>query len=238
MSTYPASPAYSFPVVRRLEFETRIWTGRDGTEQRAMIRPGRESWDLSYPRLSLTQRDTLLAAHEAEKGAAGQAISFTFLGTAYTTCYFADDALAFTETDPAYYSGTVRLAQVVRAVDSGSLAEDFPALANGCITQRPYAHGQEYDTVAVRTEGGRYARSNRTGQRRSWTVGGTAITMAEAGSIWDQFRRARGMLRTFHFTDPESSMEYTAVRFASDTLEWRYVEAGHSSLTATLVQAL
>jgi len=234
--TYPTSPAFSFPVTRGLEFATQILAGRNGTEQRWMTHAGRESWDLSYPMLSIADRGTLLAFADSCLGAAAQSIDFTFLGTTFHLCYLVADTLSAVESDPTYFAATVKLAQVVRAPDSGSVPSSFPALANGCPMQRPYTHGHVWDTVAVQTEGGRYVRSNRTSVLRSWTAGGAAITMAEAQSIWDMFRLCRGRFHTFGFTDPDSGVEYSTCRFADDKLEWRMQEGGHSSVQVNIVQ--
>lgn len=236
MSSYPTSPAYSFPVTRRLEFATQILAGRDGTEQRWMTHAGRESWDLAYPRMGLAERDTLLSFFDASLGAGAEGIGFTLLGAAFTGCYFAGDTLSFTESDPTYYAGVVKLAQVVRAPDAGAVPSNFPLLANGCPMQRPYTHAHVWDTAAVQTEGGRYVRSNRTIPLRTWTAGGSAITMAEAQAIWDMFRFCRGRYHSFTFTDPDSGTQYTNCRFGADKLEWLMPEGGHSSIRVTIAQ--
>ncbi len=221
------------PVTRTLTFSTSIFTGDDGTEQRSMIHAGRASWVLSYNRLSLTERDTLLTAHSTAKGSFDQTLTLSFLGTTYTRVYFDSDELSFVEQEPTVYSGSVKLCQVLRAPDTGSLPANFPALANGCPTQRPYTHSRAFDNILVITEGGRYARYKRATPLRQWSAGGSVLGITDATAIWDFFRRARGRFRSFGFTDPDSGDSYT-VRFASDTLDLRYVDAGHHSVNVTL----
>lgn len=210
--------------------------GRNDTEQRNMIHAGRESWELSYPRLTLAERNALLAFHDARKGSFDQDIVFTLLGETFSNCYLAADALEFTENEPTIYSGTVKLSQVMRAPDVGVLPTDFPALANGCVAQRPFVHGHTWSTLAVQTEGGRYARSNRASVLRTWSAGGSSLDYDEAADIWEMFRLARGMWKTFAFTDPESSTRYTNCRFGSDALEWRNSGPGENDIRVQIVQ--
>src|SRR5436190_57492 len=115
MSAYPTSPAWNVPVTRTLTFNTSIFTGDDGTEQRSMIHAGRASWLLSYNRLTLAQRDVLMAAFQTAKGSFDQTLTLSFLGTTYTGVYFDSDELSFVENEPTVYSGSVKLCQVQRA---------------------------------------------------------------------------------------------------------------------------
>jgi hypothetical protein len=234
VAAYPTTPAWSFPVTRTLNFQTLIGQGDDGTEQRSMIHAGRASWMLSYPRLSLTERNLLIAAFETATGSVDQTLSFTLLGVTYTGCYFDADRISFVEQEPTIYTGTVKLCQVVRAPDTGTFPSDFPALANGCPTQRPYTHERGFDNVAVQTEGGRYAYYRRATSLKTWSAGGSAITNAEAQSIWDMARLAGGRFRSFGFTDPDSGVRAANCRLASDNIEWRMVDAGQNAITVTI----
>ena len=234
MAVYPTTPAFRFPVTRALEFQTLIGQGDDSTEQRSMIHAGRASWTLSYPRLSLSERDILIAAFEAAKGSVDQTLSFTFLGTTYTGCYFDADKITFVESEPTVVSTTIKLCQVVRAPDTGTFPTDFPVLANGCPTQRPYTHERGFDNVAVQTEGGRWVYARRDTSLRTWSAGGSAIANAEAQAIWDLARLAGGRFRAFAITDPDSGVRYPNCRLAADTIEWRMVDAGQNSLTVTI----
>lgn len=237
MSTYPTSnPAWGYPVVRSLKFDTRIALGTNGTEQRSMFSTGVESWSLPYSLISLTQRDTLLSLFESSQGAYSQAISLTFKGTTYTGLYFDGDVLEFTETDAARnrFGGTVKLSTVVRVADTGTMPTDFPLLATGARMQKPYTHGKTFDTASVRTEGGRYAYARRAASLRTWTAGGSAIGDTEAQAIWDMFRRACGSWRQFAFTEPDARVRVTKCRFAADSLDWRMVGPGQNSIAATI----
>ena len=237
MATYPVSnPAWAVPVVRSLKFQTGIAQGVNGTEQRWMLTTGAESWSLSYPHLSVAQRNTLLTLFESSKGAYAQTVNLTFGGTNYTGLYFDGDSLAFTETDPNVCAGTVKLSTVVRAADTGTLLADFPALGTGAPMQRPYAYTRTFDTAAVRTEGGRYAYPRRSASLRTWTAGGPAITDAEAAAIWSMFKLAGGQWRSFGFTDPDSTTRYANCRFGSDSLDWRILGPNQNSIQATIQQ--
>lgn len=235
-TVYPAVPAFSCPVVRTLEFETRIFTGVNGTEQRIQIHAGRESWTLPYPRLTLAQRNILIAAFEAAQGAKDQALDFVFLGTTYSGCFVDWDKFSMVESTPLQVSASVTVRQVVRAPDSGAPPADFPTLTSGAKMQLPYTYGRTFDTVAVRTEGGRYVFANRAASLQSWSVGGSVISDAEAAAIWDAFRKCNGRYRTIGFTDPDSATHVSNCRFGSDILEWRYMGPGQNSITATIQQ--
>ena len=224
MPAYPITPAWSYPVIRTLQFATRIGRGEDGTEQRWPLHTGRASWTLSYPRLTPAERDILLAFFESSKGSFDQTFDLSLNGTTFTGCHFDADKFAVAERNPLQYSATVTIRQVTRAADTGSLPADFPALASGARMQRPYIHERNFDTIAVRTEGGRFTRYRRSTSLRVWSAGGPVLTDADALAIWDMFRLARGRWATFHFTDPESLTEYTSCRFAEDEIEWRYLD--------------
>lgn len=236
MPTYPVDPMWSFPVTAALEFDTAIATGKNGTEQRWMRNTGRASWSLPYPSLSLAQRDTLLAFFDAQKGSK-ELFDFPFLGTTYADCYFDQDELAATESESTVFSLDVRICKVVRSADTAALGADFPTLASGNRMQRPYTHARTWDTVSVRTEGGRFAYSKRAATLRTWTAGGSVLTLADAQAIWDHFSRSQGRFKSFGFTDPDSDVRYANCRFASDRLEWKFVDAGQHSIQ-TQIQEL
>ncbi len=237
MSTYPTSnPAWAVPVVRSLKFSTGIGQGVNGTEQRWMLSTGVESWLLPYPHLTLAQRDTILAMFESSKGGYDQTISLVFLGTTYTGIYFDGDSLDFTETEPNVFAGTVKLTTVARAADAGSFPADFPTLATGARTQRPYKYSRVFNTGAVRTEGSRYAYANRTASLRTWSAGGSVLTDADAGAIWSMFKLACGQWRAFGFTDPDSSTRYANCRFGSDSLDWHILGANQNSIQPAIQQ--
>ena len=237
MSTFPTSnPSWAAPVVRSLKFQTGIGQGVNGAEQRWMLTTGVESWTLPYPHLTLAQRDTLLTLFESSKGGYDQAVSLTFLGTAYTGLYFDGDSLDFTETDANVFAGTVKLSTVSRAADAGAFLSDFPTLATGARTQRPYKHSRTFDTGSVRTEGGRYAYPQRSGSLRTWSAGGGALTDADAAAIWSMFKLAGGQWRAFGFTDPDSAVRYASCRFGSDALDWHILGPNQNSIQPTIQQ--
>lgn len=235
MPTFPTSPMWSYPVVRALAFETRVYAGKNGVEQRSMIHPGRESWTLAYERLSLAERNTLIAAYEGVNGPE-QTFDFPFLGTTFANCYFDADQFTAVENAPTVIQvPSLKICQITRAADTDALPADFPALStSGCPLQLPYTHMRTFDTVSVLTETGRSANAKRAASLRTWTAGGPAITFDEAQDIWDMFRLAGGRFRSFGFTDPDSGTRYANCRFGSDTLEWRMVGAGHNAVQVTI----
>jgi hypothetical protein len=239
MPTYPTTnPAWATPIVVSLEFDTQIVTGKDGTEQRWARHPGKQSWVLPYGMMTLAQRDILLTLFETCKGAYDQTLSLTFGGTTFAGVYFDADALSFTESKPTQFEGSVTLRQVSRTRDSGSVPTDFPALATGAKMQLPYTHSRTFNTVSVKTEGGRYAYPNRDTSLHSWTVGGSVLTDAEAQAIWDCFRYSRGRWASFGFTDPDSTTRYDTCRFGADKLDWHILGAGVNSITSAVQQLL
>ena len=235
MSAYPTTPPWRNPVIRSLSFSTAILAGVNGTEQRWMRSTGVESWTLPYTRLTVAKRDILFAAFEAAKGAYDQTISLQFdADHNYTGLYFDADSLSFTEDSPTVFSGTVKLCTVVRTADSGTLPTDFPLLSTGAPSQRPYTKSSDFDTVSVRTEGGRFAYPRRSSALHTWTVGGAAITTTEAQAIWDMFRLAGGMLQAFAYTDADSTTRYTKCRFGADSIEWRMLGPNQNSIVTTV----
>lgn len=239
MGSYPTSPPWSCPITRTLTFKTGILQGVNGTEQRWMQTSGVESFTLSYGMLTVAQRDTLLTQFETSKGSFDQTLSLDFDdGNTYTGLHFDSDTLQFTEDKPNQFSGVVKLTTVARITDNGTLPSDFPALSTGAATQRPYTKGKTFDTASVRTETNRYAYARRTASLRTWSVGGIALTSTEAQAIWDMFRYAGGMWRSFGFTDPDSATRYANCRFGSDTLTWTILGPNQNSITTTIKQLL
>ena len=236
MSDYPLIPAWTCPIARTLEFQTQVFKGDSSVEQRIMIHAGRQSWSLPYTKLSLADRDALLAAFEGAKGSYSQDLNLTFDGVVYTGCFFDGDELSFVESDPLVFNGTVKIGQVVRAPDAGALPGDFPLLGTGAPTQRPYTHARNFDTVSVRTEGGRFAFDKRPSSLRTWSVGGACLTTAEAQAIWDQFRLAAGQYRAFGYADFDSGVRYPSCRFGSDTLQWQILGPNQNSVQAQIRQ--
>lgn len=230
MAAYPLTPAFGYPVVRTLEFRTQILEGENGTEQRWALATGEERWALTYPRLTLTQRDTLITAFDAAKGSFDQTLEFTFNGTTYTGCHFDSDKFSAVENRIGQWAVNVTLRQVSRAADTGELPADFPALSTGSKVQIPFTHEHDFLNETVRTEGGRFAWNRKATAVRRWSAGGTVLTDAEAQAIFDVFRLAGGRLKTFGFTDPDSAVRYASCRFASDSIEWRYVQKGVSAV--------
>jgi hypothetical protein len=238
MPSYPTDPAWATPIVVSLEFQTTIATGKNGTEQRWALHPGKQSWVLPYGMLTLAQRDTLLSFFETCKGAYDQTISLTINGATFTGCYLDGDAMSFTESKPTQFEGSVTIRQVSRTRDVGSVPTDFPALSTGAKLQLPYTHSKTFNTVSVKTEGSRFAYPNRSTTLRTWTVGGSVLTDAEAQAIWDCFRYARGRWATFGFTDPDSATRYANCRFGADKLDWHILGAGVNSLQTTIQELL
>lgn len=238
MSAYPSSPVWSYPVTRTLEFQTGIAVGQNGAEQRWMLHAGQESWTLTYPRLKLSERDSLLAFFDTCKGSFDQTWDFVFAGTTYTGCYFDADKFSAVESAPGMWAATVTIRQVLRAPDAGTLASDFPALSSGARAQFPFTHDHGFDTVSVKTEGGRFAWYQRATSLGMWSVGGPALLDSEAQVIWDFFKLARGRYASFAFTDPDSGTRVTNCRFAADRIEWRYNDARQNSIQAQVQQTL
>jgi hypothetical protein len=184
--------------------------------------------------VSLAQRDTLLALFETCKGSYNQTLSLSFLGTNYTGLYFDSDAMEFSEPAIGVITGSVKLATVVRLADTGTFPSDFPMLSSGARVQRPYTHSRNFDTVSVRTEGGRFAYARQAAGLRTWSAGGPSISTTEATAIWDMFRRAAGQWRSFQFTDPDSLTAYPHCRFGSDSLDWRMNGPNDNAITVTI----
>jgi hypothetical protein len=244
MPVYPVtSPAWSCPATTTLEFQTGVYTGTNGTEQRTMITAGRQSWGLTYPHASLAERDTLFTIFETAQGSFSQTLSLVWATVNYAGLFFDQDILQFTESadKPNRFSGSVVLKQVVRTPDTGSFPSDFPTLTSGARTQLPYTRGSGFRTVSVLTEGGRVAYATRASTLRTWTVGGTVLSNAEAQAIWDMFRLAGGKYRSFGMTDPDpvgSGTRYANCRFGSDTLTWTIISPGVNSITTSIQQCL
>ena len=242
MSAYPATLAsgrtWSSPLVRSLEFETRIMAGANGTEQRWPIHAGRESWQLTYTGIPSADVSTLAAFFDSMKGSFDGTFDFVFQTVTYPGCFLDVDQFSAVEKSGGKWDIALTVRQAKRAPDAGSLGSDFPALSTGAATQLPYTVGREFSTVSVQTEGGRFAWYNRGTVVQSWSAGGTSLTDAEADAIWSYFALARGRYAAFAFTDPESLVRYPSCRFAADTLERHYLSRNQNSIEAQIRQTV
>lgn len=238
MAAYPTDPVWSFPVTRRLEFQTRIVRGESGTEQRWPLTVGRESITLEYPRITLAERDVLLAIFEAARGAADQTLTLALEGETLQDLYFDADKFSAEEFDQGQWRVRVVLGQVARAADLSAIPADFPVLSTGNRMQLPYTHEREYDTEVVETEGWRYTYSRRATPVQSWSVGGRSLSTTDARAIWNMFSAARGQWGVFGFTDPDTDVRHAACRFATDTLEWRMLGPDENVIEARIQQVI
>lgn len=200
-----------------------------------MTHAGRESFTLTYPRLTLTERNTLLTSFDAAKGSFDSTLTLSFLGNTYSNLYL-DDRISFVERTPNQFSANVKLSQALRSVDAGTLGSDFPTLTGGARMQYPYTHEHSFDTESVQTEGARWTWYNRAAALRTWSAGGPSLSDADALAIWNYFLLARGRFRSFQFTDPDSSTAYSSCRFATDSIEWRYVSPRVNALQVQIQQ--
>ena len=234
MPNYPAILQY--PITRSVTFQTRVVIHEDTTEQRWPLVVGSESLALNHSNLTLAERDLLIACFEDATGDHDQTVDVLLGAEALNGYHFEGGELSFTERKPGRWETQVTLRKVARAADLGALAADFPVLASGARVQLPYTHGRGFDNVIVRTEGGRYEHARRATSLRTWSAGGPCLSSADALAIWNHFSRARGRWKAFGFTDADSGVRYASCRFASDTLEWRYVGPGHHAVETRIQQ--
>ncbi len=234
MAAYPVSVPFN-SVTRSLEFETRIVVGENGVEQRWPITSGEQRWVLTYNRLTLAQRDTILTAFDDAKGSFDHTLTFAFLGTTYSDIHFEEDKISPVEQAPGKWALTVALRQYKRAADTGTMPTEFPTLSTGARVQLPFTHEHEFLNVTCSTEGGRHRWNRKAAAIRRWSAGGTVLSDAEADAIWELFSLAGGRWKMFGFTDPDNDTWYDS-RFAEDKIERKYVSPGVNAVEVLIQQ--
>lgn len=236
------------PLVRRNAFSTTVTQFENGTEQRWRNRAALHQFDLLYQGINKTDALALETFFNSVKGEFDSILDtdfeFTLGATLYQSNCLLEDVFPIRETRVGRYDCGFRFRQTKKSgqiTPSGS--GSFPSLSTGVTTQVPYERHRSFSSIVNDQDSGpRYAWANYGGglsgfpttSLRSWIVGGPALSDADANTLEAFFAFHGGRYGQFSFTDPDTAVVHTKVRFGDDTFERRYVGPSQNSVTLRL----
>ena len=219
-----------YPVGRTLASATTVITFADDSELRFKSAAPMNAWVLTYPALIWADVDTLRTFFATQKGAFDSTWNFPFLGATYAACVFDQDEFSYERDQRGRYSVSLRFRQTKKGETPAALGA-FPS-----VRQTPLVAFECFETVRNDMPSGlRYSYANRGTALRKYTLNFPWIDETELGTVMTHFVNAGGRWKSFSFTDPNDLSSVT-VRYASDTLEARYIDRRHCSMTVQLEQ--
>ena len=239
-----------YPVTRVVSFDTFIEVGANGTERRTKRRQVLHQFTLPYTRVNAADVATFRSFVASQKGQFDSTWSLTLGSTTYGAMALEDDSFSIREEDETRtsYAFTLRARQTAnRGNVAPSFSSTYPYLAVGSpvVTQFPYGRTDRHSTIKVdQPSGPRYSYALYggglsgfpTGALHGWELSYPAITDADLTTIENQFRGAWGRYEGFSFTDPDTAVTYSKVRFAEDSMEIRHVQPNLSSTVLRLIE--
>jgi hypothetical protein len=236
---FPSTVPLTMPVERKLAMPTKVIEFLDGSEQRWCAGDPLNSFSLSFEELVAADVATLLDFFDAVKGQFDATWGFVGPdGVTYPNMALDGDDLQGVESKPGKYAVSMKMKQ--RAPDGSYAASapvNYPALANGCYTQRPFTTGHRWLTTRNEMENGaQFAWSEWPAAKRFWTCEYPTLTWAEVQTRIAFFVAARGRLRSFSFADPETGLVASHCRMDRDELTVRALGAGVWSAVLGVVE--
>jgi hypothetical protein len=226
---FPTIPL-RMPVTRTLSVPVRVIPFLDGSEQRWADGDPLNAFDLTFANVQpedITALETLI---DTVKGAFDATWSFVAPdGVTYPHLGLEQDDLTAVESSIAErFTVSIKMRQVAR---DGAYADTatavYPALPNGCYTQRPFTRARSWLTTRNDlASGSRVSWTERAAARRSWICEYPVLTWTELQGRLSFYVAMRGKLRTFTLRDPETGDDIENCRFDSDAIAIRCLGAG------------
>jgi hypothetical protein len=188
----------------------------DNTIEREWIsRRVQRLYQIPWRTLTRTER-TLLDSHfQSARGKLLGNIGFLdpFDDQTYI-CRLNQDSLTMSEDEATRWSSSLTLAQIdwTGKTNKPPVAA-FPLLSSGAATELPYHMMRWYVTVIGEQADfseARFEELQLAGGHQRWSVGGDNLTDVEASTLLDAWEGNGGPWSSFSFTEPETSVLYTA----------------------------
>jgi phage-related protein len=207
------------PLTKRRRAPIGSMTFGDRSQQIFADGPQINSWDLQYNDLSYTDLAILRDFFDLQKGAFDKTWTFPIDATNFANCTFIGDVFDYTEDSPLRFRVSLSLRQVRSAGMPASPPASFPSIKPGVVTQLPFGTRHFYETVSVEMPSGqKYSASTITNPMRTWSLAFPVLTRAEANALLGFFAATWGRLKTFEWTDPQTTEVFPRVRFAQDEI--------------------
>ena len=225
-----------YPVVRSLIFPVKRVRFLDDTEQSWRTAPAINRWTLAYTKLSYADVTTLKTFFATQKGSFDSTWSFSIDGATWTSMKFEDDRFSSQETGPNRHSVNLNISQTMKSGSyaSGSISV-FPTINGGVQVQYPFTTNDDFLTTKVTMDTGlQFAWYNRTATLNSWPLRFPVVTNSEAVALFDFYAKALGPQTYFSFTDPNTAVTHTRVRFGLQPIQRTYTGPTTSEVTLLL----
>ena len=197
-----------------------------------------------YNPMDVTNKDTLKSAFSTAKGQFKKDFEAT-TDTTYTNLSMDEDEFSATEERSTIYGARWTLTQVIaQNLSPGYSGGDYPLLASGNMSQRPYTQAKRYQTVASKTpsgakhtfaEFGGGLANFPTGGLMGWTLDEPTLLDVDVNTKVAHFLANWGPCFPFHFTD-EDSVSYGNIYYVAPTLTIVRSGINDSRITTSLIQ--
>jgi hypothetical protein len=243
-----------YPLQRSSLLTVSIQRFLNFSEQRFQKHAALEQFVLAYKGLVAADRDALKEFYATTKGQYVSSWSFTIGASTYPSLMFTDDNFVSVESDrPNLYDVTLKVRQVAPGGAPGASGATWPLTSTGAITQRPFAQTVRYRTTentnpngpsysAAWFDGGWIANPTLgwpgfpTRGLMAWKLEFPCISDTDMQTLEAFFIAMNGRWQTFSFTDPDSQIIYTSVRFDMDSFTYNYTALGSASTTVLLTE--
>lgn len=237
---FPTSVLLQCPVERRLAIPVRVIEFLDGSEQRWQAGDPVNAFSLQFNDAPAADVTAVQNWFLSVKGAFDSTWSFTSIdGVSYPNMGLEHDELPVVEgSQPQRFSFSVRMRQVAPSGDySATATAVYPALPNGCYTQRPFTRDLRFNTVRNDLPSGpRISRYEWGTQKRAWIADYPVLTLSELTGRLTFFIAMRGKYKHFTFHDPVDNTDYTLCRFDTPEFIARALGAGQWATTLPITE--
>lgn len=230
MTNFPALPnPYGLRRVSRVDVSQNL-LGNLTIQRIWWNRVVQHAWQFPWPALTDTQRIALEAFFATCRGRILGDIAYTcpFDSVEYT-CRLDVDENIINNSPMPIYSGSLNLVECTAFKALKAPVNAFPA-----VPFQAYSRANKYNTVVEAQQNStelRYEDWNAPIKR--WTVGGKALTLAQATTLLDAWEGNGGPFHQFTFTDPLGSTAYDA-HFVETEAVITFVTYGVFSLLLTV----
>lgn len=227
-ATFPTTVIQRVPTSRTLTVPADVVEFLDGSEQRWRSGLPLNAITLAFQDVSGADLTAMRNFIDTVKGAFDSTWSITWGadGNSYPAMALNQDDLPMVaQKSNRRWTGQIKMRQVASSGSYGATASPvFPALPNGCITQRPFTQNGRYLTTRNDLPSGpRYSYFEWPTAHGLWVVSYPVITVSELTGLLNFFIAMGGRYTMFSFTDPITTVAHPHCRFDQDTFECKYM---------------
>lgn len=247
MSAFPfilgsSSVSLTYPVSIRYICKTGFSVSANGTCQAFARSRAMAEFNMTLTEIPAADMTAINNHFASAKGKFDSTWTLDHDGFTYTGMRYEQDQISWEERGDFW---STKLKALGFCPTFSGIPGTFPSLDSGAVTQRPWGHGDRFETLSVDMPAGqRYTTALRGGGLtgfsatpiRGWDLVFQTASEAEAQKFLKWFVGQNGKRGTFSFTDPISSTVFTNCRHASDELTVTYNELNSAAFTLSVEQ--